>query len=1187
MSDPRDRFASAKERLADRAEELALYLFGKPSYRNRVEMRWGRKGSARLKLNGKHGPAFYDFSEGRGGSMLDMVMVANDLHSAWAALEWAESWLGDAATERRRKEPQRNDVPDPEAEKESKARAIWDASKPVAGTPGETYLHRRAIRPDRWPTSVRWNAAGFIVFASTSPDSRVTAIQRVFVSEDGAPVTDDDGKGGRRKRKRSLGPRYGGGVRFAGVNRPDVLVLAEGPETALSIWCATSIETWSTIGPTHTVDLSFVPKDRVIVVALDDDERNAAVLKRTRDKIRAWRREGRTVVSAMPWTSSRRNKSDFNDALAERGPEYVRDRIEAALTVQRPKAVRLNIAEARAELSKAMAAAMDELRAAAPQDDDDREAHEYPAIAMKVGVGIGKTEAAMRAVVTAMCGGDRKSVVFVVPDNKLSGELLDRATAIRDELGGNFEIGIYRGREADNPDRLGETMCQRLDVVRSVQKVGGDVQSLVCRNRKTGAKCPLYDQCAYQAQRRQRRRLTFASHATLYVNKPSGILKPSMLVIDESFWQGGTWGTDSRTPTLVHMKDLGGIIRMARNQGRDLFGNKQASAEASATADLEPVRQKLRTILKEQEAGPLSRQHVEAVRLTADECRTAARVEWSLSVPVKVRPDMTPAQFNAALEAAAINPVIARRAVMLKLVADFIQSGGEASGHVFITVDGDGEPAFRTQGRTAIRKSWAAPALILDATLRPDLARLWFPKLRVAAEIEAKTPHQRIVQHYTRSFARSHFGRFVKGQGFEANRKAVDALWRWARLEAQKVPGTGLVVVQKAVEEAIRAAHTIPVNLDLAHHNAVKGRDEWRNVSTLTVAGRTLPPPAAVEALAMALSGQWIDPACLPADKNGSRWYAAAPVTVADGAGSIITLNAEHHPNELAEQVRAAIAEDELIQIIGRARGANRGPDNPVTVHVLADMPLPLPVDEFRTWERPGLDAAMLAEGCWLEVASDAERCWPEMLNSQALRNDRRCVQFPYMDILYGNYTHLALVTYLRSGPGQKPAVALYDRRVIPDIATWLTDRLGPLARIGEVRIPSPDAREAPAESVQAVPVRRRRQARKPVERLPEPPPEPLSADPADFPRGNSRPSIDPVEAWEGGKLPPGLVILVKDRMRATGQRQHEVAEAIGISRPQLANALANRFGLSSGAAARLKEFLSLEPDGPVQSTLI
>ena len=237
---------SIKEALVERAEELCLDLFGTPTSKARHEWRWGRKGSLKLRLRGKGAPSIFDFSAGRGGSMLDAIALAHDLHRVADAVSWAKNWLGMPATERRKAEPRRNDAPDPEAEGERHARAIWDASRPIAETPAEIYLKSRGIEASTWPTSIRWNAAArCAVFASIAPDGRHTAIQRVLLQLDGTPVTEDNGNGGRQKIKRSRGPRHGGAVHFKGYHRPDVLVLAEGPETALSIWHATSIETWA------------------------------------------------------------------------------------------------------------------------------------------------------------------------------------------------------------------------------------------------------------------------------------------------------------------------------------------------------------------------------------------------------------------------------------------------------------------------------------------------------------------------------------------------------------------------------------------------------------------------------------------------------------------------------------------------------------------------------------------------------------------------------------------------------------------------------------------------------------------------------------------------------------------------------------------------------------------------------
>ena len=57
----------------------------------------------------------------------------------------------------------------------------------------------------------------------------------------------------------------------------------------------------------------------------------------------------------------------------------------------------------------------------------------------------------------------------------------------------------------------------------------------------------------------------------------------------------------------------------------------------------------------------------------------------------------------------------------------------------------------------------------------------------------------------------------------------------------------------------------------------------------------------------------------------------------------------DRHPNVIAEAIRWHIAEGELIQIIGRARGVNRTRDNPVDILVMTNAPLPIPVERLIT----------------------------------------------------------------------------------------------------------------------------------------------------------------------------------------------------------------------------------------------
>lgn len=1175
-----------KSALDERADELCLDLFGQPTRKARHEWRWGRKGSLKLRLRGKGAPSIYDFSAGRGGSMLDAIAIAFDYHRLADSIAYAREWLGLAATERRKTEPRRNDAFDVEAEGERHARAIWDASRPITGTPAEIYLRSRGIEVETWPTSIRWNAAGFIIFASIAPDGRHTAIQRVFLHPDGTPVTEDDGKGGRRKIKRSRGPRYGGAVHFKGYSRPDVLILAEGPETALSCWHPTGIETWATIGPVHTVSLDPVPKDRTILVALDDDARNAEVRKHTNKAIMRWRAEGRTVLTALPWPSTRRDKSDFNDALKERGAAYVAETIEAALTPKQNNVRGLTISEARTATTTAMGKAIDELLA-----PPEIGVFKATAIALKIGTGIGKTEAALRIVIWAMKTGRLRNATFAVPDNKLSTELLARAVGIRDELGATFEIGTWRGREADNPEAINEKMCRRPDVVRAVQRAGLDVQSFACKTRE-GAECPFFKSCAYQAQRRQRRRLTITSHATVFAKKPAGIRTPDLLVLDESFWSQGLIGTDRKI--LTPLDELTGTVRLTHEHGRDLFGDIQARAEADAMADLEPVREKLRHILTTAPEGPLRREHIEG--LTAEACRAAAKAEHRRLMTPKINPSMPSAAIMRRLEKAAANAGCRRRAALLDAIAAFIESEATASGHVLIDRTEDGTPAFRSMGRRPLGDGWAgAPTLILDATLRFELVRPWFPSLKVAAEIEAETPFMRVIQSYSRSFARSHFKDRDATGPWSADRKAVNRLWTWCKAEIQKTTGTALVVVQKAIEDAIHTGHKVPPHIDLAHHNAVAGKDLWRNVSTLISVGRTLPPPEAAESIAMALGGEWIDPSCLPTDGKGGdgrprRWYAAAAHPVADRAGNTITLTREHHPHPLAEAARAAICEDQLVQIIGRARGVNRTETDPVTVHILADLPLPVPVDEFRQWDPPGLDAAMLAEGAWTESCEDAARLWPETIRTpMALRNDRRerSVLFSYNILQYENHTHLSRLTYQKPGLGQRPVAAVFDRRLIPDPESWLVERLGPVKVLfldADAPMPRKTRRKAappqPAMDVEIPPP------------APDALPEAVEISTSEAPRVPTwemadPPPDDPPPPYEGGTLPETERQRVRRRLRELGWTHADAAEAVGLSRPQFTNALTGTFGLSRDAAARLAAFMNRPPDVPTQPDLI
>lgn len=77
-----------------------------------------------------------------------------------------------------------------------------------------------------------------------------------------------------------------------------------------------------------------------------------------------------------------------------------------------------------------------------------------------------------------------------------------------------------------------------------------------------------------------------------------------------------------------------------------------------------------------------------------------------------------------------------------------------------------------------------------------------------------------------------------------------------------------------------------------------------------------------------------------------------------------------------------------------------------------------------------------------------------------------------------------------------------------------------------------------------------------------------------------------PTLADYGGGIMPELVRdQVRSRWRAAELTQDDLARRVGISRPQLANALQGRFGLSVEAAARLRSVVATLPT--VQAALL
>lgn len=234
----------------------AVARFGEPSraHSTRTELRFGRKGSVAVCLSGPKAGGWYSHESGEGGYLVEGPAAPR----APAPLR-----------PRFRREPDRADALD----------AILAACADPHGTAVEAYLSSRGIEPP-YPRCIRacvgtpgvpqddgglFYAARFGMAALAQDGAgNALAVQVVALTAAGAkadlPVV---------KRTFRAGSDWNlvAAVRLPGRGR---LILAEGVETALSIWRATGRPVWCTLGTANLARINVWPR-KGVTIARDGD----------------------------------------------------------------------------------------------------------------------------------------------------------------------------------------------------------------------------------------------------------------------------------------------------------------------------------------------------------------------------------------------------------------------------------------------------------------------------------------------------------------------------------------------------------------------------------------------------------------------------------------------------------------------------------------------------------------------------------------------------------------------------------------------------------------------------------------------------------------------------------------------------------------------------------------------------
>lgn len=187
--------------------------------------------------------------------------------------------------------------PRPIIKADRRAKKLWYAAGPAAGTIAEIYLRQRAIKVPV-PSVLRFHATAVHPFARTrlpalvaavqQQDDRATAVHLTFLRYDGT------GKANIARSKLTVGPLGSGVVRLAAAQAR--LGLAEGIEDALSAMQLFDVPCWAACGA-RIASVQLPPISREVVIFADNDTPGEIAARRAAKR---FAREGRGTEIRCP-----------------------------------------------------------------------------------------------------------------------------------------------------------------------------------------------------------------------------------------------------------------------------------------------------------------------------------------------------------------------------------------------------------------------------------------------------------------------------------------------------------------------------------------------------------------------------------------------------------------------------------------------------------------------------------------------------------------------------------------------------------------------------------------------------------------------------------------------------------------------------------------------------------------------
>lgn len=661
-----------------------------------------------------------------------------------------------------------------------------------------------------------------------------------------------------------------------------------------------------------------------------------------------------------------------------------------------------------------------------------------PVHALKITTGVGKTSAAIdfvqRLVLDAKKFKKRLKIVYSVPTLKLADELRRRFSQKK------LAARVFRGREAVDPDVPSRLMCLDIEAIKLAALANNPIARACCRDLGIGGQtltCGHLANCAYQRQLGESPDVWIVTHPVLF--QPNAIfLEADILIIDEKFWQHGIERQRLKVEDLIRPPRFSFLHQAEFRRALDTF---QKIADA---------------LSKQSVPGPVKRSTFLDCHLSQNEVELARQFEANVAMQTSMWPGMHVEERRlAARQKRNTKAIDALLAETCNLLATTLS---DEAGRLELSLHDDATLSVEIRRVRPIKIH--APTLILDATL-PDREILanFFPHVEIADDIRASMPNVRVRQILGAPVAARKLDASNEGPKTNLEDMRRYILLRYVELGRKPI----LVVAQKAVAQWLRASG-LPKDVAFEHFGALEGLDVYGSVRGLIIVGRTLPSPSSIEALAGALTGAQ--------PVRSENWYNKTVRLIETQIGDRVLVDADIHPDGLAEAIRRSICEDAIDQAIGRGRGVNRTHECPLCIDIVSDVVTSVPVDEVKSWSPPDELVEFMSDGVVLKSPGDLFKLrplqWPSegatrQWISRRSREAGHTVTETYMKFSIDTGHAVQPFRYQHAGARQRWRDGAYDPELIEDPRAWLEDRLGVQIVGFEVLAGPPELATAPS----------------------------------------------------------------------------------------------------------------------------